>query len=174
MSEPFLGEIRMTAFNFAPAGWAMCEGQTLAISTNTALFALLGTTFGGNGTSTFCLPDLRGRVPVHQGQGNGLSNYVMGEQTGAENVTLLASQMPIHTHQVNAVSSGGNVASPQGALPAIESTGTSLNYSNGAPGVVMSAAMNAETGGSQPFSVIQPLLCVNFIIAMEGIFPSRN
>jgi microcystin-dependent protein len=98
----------------------------------------------------------------------------MGEQTGSENVTLSVGQMPNHTHPVNAVAGGGNVASPQGTLPAIESTGTSLNYSNGSPNVVMSSAMNTTAGGSQPFPVLQPLLCVNFIIALQGIFPSRN
>jgi microcystin-dependent protein len=174
MSEPFLGEIRMTGFNFAPAGWALCDGQILAISSNTALFALLGTTYGGNGTTTFALPNLQGRVPVHQGTGAGLSTYVIGEQIGVENVTLLASQMPEHTHLVNAVAAGGNSASPQNALPAIESTGTSLNYSTASAGVNMNSATNALAGGSQPFSIVQPVLCVNFIIALEGIFPSRN
>ncbi len=133
MSEPFLGEIRMFAGNFAPDGWAMCNGQILPISQNTALFSLLGTFYGGNGTATFALPDLRGRVAIHLGQGPGLSPYNQGQIGGVENVTLLSSQMPVHNHLVNAVGSGGNQASSsQGNLPAIESTGTSLDYSNAA------------------------------------------
>jgi microcystin-dependent protein len=174
MSSPFLGEIRMVGLNFAPNGWAFCNGQLLSISQNTALFSLLGTNFGGNGTTTFGLPDLRGRVPIHTGQGTGLSNYVLGQSEGVENVTLLYNNMPIHTHLVNAVASGGNAASPQGNLPAIESTGTSLDYSNAAANVTMNAAMIGNAGGNVPFSVVQPYLTVNFIIALVGIFPSRN
>src|SRR5689334_9815739 len=133
MSNPFLGEIRMVPFNFAPKGWALCNGQILAISQNTALFSLLGTTYGGNGVSTFALPDFRGRVPIHAGQGPGLSSYVLGEQTGTESVTLTVPQLPAHNHTVNGVASGGSQASPAGGSPAIESTATSLDYSNGAP-----------------------------------------
>jgi microcystin-dependent protein len=175
MANPYLGEIRMFAGNFAIAGWALCNGQLLSISQNTALFAILGTTYGGDGVSTFALPDLRGRVPIHVGQGVGLSNaYILGQETGVESVTLTASQMPVHTHLVQCNTGGGNQASPAGNLPAVESTGTSLDYSNAPPNGAMSSAMNASTGGSQPHSNIQPVLCVNFLIALEGIFPSRN
>src|SRR5271166_6516345 len=117
MSEPFLGEIRMFGGNFAPSGWQMCNGQLLAISQYTALFSILGTTFGGNGTTNFALPDMRGRVPVHQGQGAGLSAYVPGEQTGSEHVTILQNQMPIHTHLVNADGQAGGKTNPTGNFP---------------------------------------------------------
>jgi microcystin-dependent protein len=176
MSNPYLGEIRMFAGNFAPYGWALCNGQTLSISQNTALFSLLGTTYGGNCVSTFNLPDLRGRVAIHPGQGPGLSSYVEGQQAGVENVTLLINQIPSHNHTVNAVASGGNQASPAGGSLAIESTGTSLDYANSStnPTSPMNAAMLSQTGGNQPHSNIQPYLCVNFIIALQGIYPSRN
>jgi len=164
----------MVPFNFAPKGWALCNGQLLAISQNTALFSLLGTTYGGNGTTTFALPDFRSRVPIHAGQGPGLSNYTLGEQTGTESVTLTVPQLPAHNHTVNGVASGGNQASPAGGFPAVESTGTSLDYANSGPGASMNPAMISNTGSNQPHSNIQPVLCVNFVIALVGIFPSRN
>lgn len=164
----------MVGFNFAPRGWALCNGQLLSIAQNTALFSLLGTTYGGNGQTTFALPDLRSRVPIHFGQGPGLSNYVQGEQTGVESVVLTTAQLPSHTHTVNGVASGGNQASPTGSSPAIESTGTSLDYSNAAPNSPMNAAMISAAGSNQAHTNIQPVLCVNFIIALQGIFPSRN
>ena len=174
MATPILGEIRMFAGNFAPRGYAMCNGQILSIAQNTALFSLLGTTYGGNGTTTFALPNLQSRVPIHMGQGPGLSPYVEGQQGGAELVTLNTSQMPIHNHLVNSVGNGGNQASPVSNLPAVESTGTSLNYSNAAATGTMSPTTVANAGGNQPFSVVQPYLVINFIIALQGIFPSRN
>jgi microcystin-dependent protein len=174
MSDPFLGEIRMTGFNFAPEGWALCNGQILSIAQNTALFSLLGTTYGGNGTSTFALPNLQGRVAIHQGQGSGLSPYVIGQSSGVQEVILNQSQMPAHNHTVNAVANGGNQASPSNGLPAIESTGTSLNYSSAATNSTMNAATIGSAGGATPVSVIQPYLCVNFVIALAGIFPSRS
>jgi microcystin-dependent protein len=175
MANQYLGEIRMFAGNFAISGWAMCNGQLLPISQNAALFALLGTTYGGNGTTTFALPDLRSRVPVHIGQGAGLSPYIEGQQGGTENVTLLSNQIPGHSHPVNAIASGGNSASPLNNLPAIESTGTSLDFSSAAAaGVTMNSTMIGPNSGGQPHSNIQPYLCVNFIIALVGIFPSRN
>ena len=164
----------MFAGNFAPKGWALCNGQLLAISQNTALFSILGTFYGGNGTTNFALPNLQSRVPIHAGTGLGLTPYTIGEQTGTENVTLLSTQIPIHNHLVNASSNGGTQASPAGGLPAIESTGTSLNYVNAAANSQMSASMIANAGGSQPHNNIQPVLCVNFIIALVGVFPSRN
>jgi microcystin-dependent protein len=174
MSDPFVGEIKMFAFNFAPTGWALCNGQSLPISQNAALFSLLGTTFGGNGTSTFNLPDLQSRVPVHQGQGSGLSPYVMGQATGAETVALISSQMPAHTHSVTCGTAGGNQASPAGGVPAVESTGTSLDYTSVTPNSTMSAAMIGTAGSGLAHPNIQPVLCVNFCIALQGIFPSRS
>jgi microcystin-dependent protein len=174
MSEPFLGEIRMFGGNFAPTGWAMCNGQLMAISQNTALFSILGTTFGGNGTTTFGLPDMRGRAPVHQGSGPGLSTYVLGQMTGSENVTLSQNQMPIHSHIVNADSNGGGKTTPTSNFPgAVSGTAAEKIYSS-ASTTTMNPVMIANAGGSQPFPIIQPILCVTFIIALVGIFPSRN
>jgi microcystin-dependent protein len=173
MADPFLGEIRMFCGNFAPIGWALCQGQLLSISQNTALFSILGTTFGGNGTTTFGLPDLRGRVPINFGQGPGLSSYNLGEMSGSENVTLLASQMPAHTHAVGAVTGNqGSTSHPNGQY--LASSGSAVIYNSGPPDSAMNAGMNQSAGGSQPHSNIQPFLCVNFIIALQGIFPSRN
>lgn len=169
-----IGEIRLFAGNFAPRNWAFCNGQLLSIAQNTALFSILGTTYGGNGQTTFGLPDLRGRVPIHPGQGPGLSNYSLGQTAGAESVTLLQSNMPAHNHLVNAVASGGNQAAPTGNLPAVESTGTSKNYSDSSATAQMNPATISPAGGNQPFSVIQPYQCLNYIIALQGIFPSRN
>jgi microcystin-dependent protein len=174
MSTPLLGSIIMFAGNFAPRGWALCNGQILPISQNTALFSILGTTYGGNGTTTFALPDLRGRVPVQQGQGPGLSPYTIGQSGGVENVTLLSNNMPIHNHLVNCNTSAGDQASPAAGVPAVESTGTSLDYSAGASGATMNPTMIANAGGSQPFTIVQPYLTINFIIALQGVFPSRN
>lgn len=169
-----IGEIRLFAGNFPPRNWAFCNGQLLSIAQNTALFSILGTTYGGDGRTTFALPDLRSRVPIHAGQGPGLSNYNLGQTGGAENVTLTQNQLPAHNHGVNAVAQGGNQASPAGNLPAVESTGTSLDYSNAAATGQMSPGMIANTGGGQPVSVVQPYQCLNYIIALFGIFPSRN
>ncbi len=174
MSTPLIGTIIMFAGNFAPRGWALCNGQLLAISQNQALFSILGTTYGGNGTTTFALPNLQSRVPIHAGQGPGLSPYVLGQTAGVENVTLLTNNMPTHNHLVNCNSSGGSQASPAGGLPAVESTGTSSNYAPTGNGSTMSPSMIGTAGGSQPFTVVQPYLCVNFIIALQGVFPSRN
>jgi microcystin-dependent protein len=180
MSEPFLGEIRMFGGNFAPRGWAFCNGQLLPISSNTALFSLLGTTYGGDGRTTFALPDLRGRVPMHWGQGPGLSSRSLGESSGSESVTLTSSQMPAHTHSavatVNA-SARSDGSSPSGAVPA---DGGGNNIYSSAPdgsttmnGGMVSTQIGAA-GGSQPHANLQPFLCVSFIIALQGIFPSRN
>jgi microcystin-dependent protein len=173
MSEPFLAEIRMFTGNFAPQGWAMCNGQILPINQNQALFSILGTTYGGNGTTTFALPDLRGRVPIHFGQGPGLSGYSEGQTGGVESVVLISSQIPAHTHSVNAATTGGNQASPASGFPAIESTGTSLNYSS-ASNTTMNGSMIAPNSGGQAHENRPPFLAVNFIIALQGIFPSRN
>jgi microcystin-dependent protein len=174
MANPYLGEIRMFAGNFAPYQWALCNGQLLPIMQNEALYTLLGTIFGGDGVTTFGLPDLRSRAPVHAGQGSGLSNYVLGEKTGSEGVVLNASQMPIHSHPVNAVATGGTQAGPGGGFPAVESTGTSLNYGAGPANATMAQGMVGTVGGTTAVPVIQPVLAVTFIIALAGIFPSRS
>jgi microcystin-dependent protein len=173
MSNPFLGEIRLVGFNFPPLGWATCDGQLLPISQNTALFALLGTQYGGDGVQTFALPNLRGRVPLHAGTGAGLPTYVQGQVGGSPTVTLQTTNLPSHSHPLNCVGSGGNQATPVGAFPAVESTGTSLDYSNAALTGQMSPAAIGQTGGGQPVSIEPPYLCLNFIIALQGIFPSR-
>lgn len=179
MSEPFIAEIRMFAGNFAPNGWAFCDGQLMSINQNEALFSLIGTFYGGNGQSTFALPDLRGRVPMHAGQGPGLSPYVIGEKTGTENVTLITNQMPQHTHLVNADSTNGNAASPSGALWAEGPGGRGqipLQYTTGAPSapVTMNPGALQFSGANQPHPNLQPSLTVSFIIALVGIFPSRG
>jgi microcystin-dependent protein len=157
--------------NFAPRGWALCQGQILSIAQNTALFSLLGTTYGGNGQTTFALPDLRGRAPVGQGQGPGLSSYDLGEVTGTESTTLQINNMPQHTHQLFATSQDANSGKPSGKFLAVTSAST---YNATGDGTAMSPQAVAPVGGNIPFSNIQPVLCVNFIIALEGIFPSRN
>ena len=171
--ETFLGEIRMFAGNFAPKGWAFCQGQLLLIAQNQALFSLLGTTYGGNGTTTFALPDLRGRVPVGFGQGPGLSNKYLGQQFGTETVTLTTAQMPAHSHTVNAVTTEGNQNLPTNSLPA-NTKALDKEYSDANANTTMKATMVNPTGGNQPFGVTQPSLGVNFIIALQGIYPSRN
>jgi microcystin-dependent protein len=171
--ETFLGEIRMFAGNFAPTGWAFCQGQLLPIAQNQALFSLLGTTYGGDGRTSFALPDLRGRVPVGFGQGPGLSNREIGEKFGSELVTLNINQMPSHNHTVNAVTSEGNQNLPTNSLPANTKT-LDKEYSDANANTTMKATMVNPTGGSQPFGVSQPSLGVNFIIALQGIYPSRN
>jgi microcystin-dependent protein len=172
MSEPFIGMIVMFAGNFAPRGWAFCQGQILSIAQNTALFSILGTTYGGNGQTTFALPDLRSRVPAGQGQGPGLSSYSLGQQSGSETVTLIQTQMPAHGHFVACSSDDATSGDPSLNFP---SAFPQKIYSSAAtPGKTMNTAMIAQTGGSQPHNNIQPYLCINFIIALEGIFPSRN
>jgi microcystin-dependent protein len=173
MSEPFIGQLILVAFNFAPRGFAMCNGQLLSISQNTALFALIGTFYGGNGVSTFQLPNLQGRVPIHQGALAGGSVYDIGETLGVESVTLTVGEMPAHSHSVNASANKGNKASPIGSYPASDAAGVTAEY-NGTPTGVMNAGMIATVGGSQPHENRQPSLVLNWVIALEGIFPSRN
>jgi microcystin-dependent protein len=171
MSEPFLGEIRTFGFNFAPQGWAMCNGQVLSIAQNAALFSLLGTFYGGNGTTNFALPNLQSRVGIHQGQGPGLSSYVIGEVSGSESVTLTAGQMPAHSHSLIANAGTAGVSRPDGAVLARTGSNT---YAAAPDGTAMNAGAIGQAGGSQPFSILQPFLCLNFCIALQGIFPSRN
>jgi microcystin-dependent protein len=175
MATPFLGEIKMFAGNFAPRGYALCSGQLLPISLNDALFALLGTTFGGDGQTTFAMPDLRGRVPVHMGQGNGLSNYTLGETAGTETVALTTVQIPAHAHatpSTPASSQPATATDPAGRVFAVATDGSAA-YGAAANGSLGGPAIASE-GGGQAHSNLQPFTCVNFIIALEGIFPSRN
>jgi len=167
VAQPYVGEIRMFAGNFAPAGWMFCEGQLLPISENETLFQLIGTTYGGDGESTFALPDLRGRIPLHFG--NGLN---LAETGGAEEITLTVNQIPSHTHPLvgssdvaNSPNPGGNVVARSGQVNA---------FINAGPSVAMAAQFLGTTGGSQPHTNFQPYLCVNFIISLFGIFPSQT
>jgi microcystin-dependent protein len=172
MSNPYIGEIRMFAGNFAPAGWAMCDGQLMPISENDALFTLLGTTYGGDGQETFAVPDLQGRVPIHMGQGSGLSSYVIGEKAGIETVTLTAQTIPTHTHPaLCSTGSGSNTSNPAGGTWSVADT---ASYSATLPrgGFMGTSAINSTpAGGSQPHENMAPFLCVNFIISLFGIFP---
>ena len=171
--NPYLGEIRIFAFNFAPKGWAMCNGQLLAISSNTALFSLLGTYYGGNGQTTFALPDLRGRVPIHQGQGQGLSPYSVGQNGGTESVTLTTQQMPQHNHMANVVSGPQATAPrPSNAHPGNATSGSV--YSTANPDSTFNQGFVSSQGGSQPHNNVQPYLTVTFCIATQGIYPPRN
>ena len=172
MSEPYVGEIRMFAGNFAPRGWAFCDGQLLAVSQNDALFSLLGTVYGGDGRTTFGLPDMRGRLPLHAGTGPGLSPRRLGEGSGAEKVTLTANQMPSHTHPMQASSQLANTPNPDGNLPA---TSTTVDlYINEPPSVSMNSMAVSAIGGSRSHTNLMPYLCVHFIIALIGIYPSRH
>jgi microcystin-dependent protein len=177
--EGTIAEIRMFAGTFAPRNWAFCQGQLMSISQNTALFSILGTTYGGNGQTTFGLPDFRGRVAVGTGQGPGLSNVSLGEQAGVETVTLLVTQMPSHNHVINGSASGlANNANPTGNAPgigAVASNNAPVNmYSNGAPAAAMNPQVCGLAGGNQPHNNMQPYLGMNYIICLFGIFPSRN
>ena len=176
MSDQFVGEIRSVSYNFAPVGWALCNGQLLSISQNTALFSLLGTTYGGDGRTTFGLPDLRGACPVQSGQGSGLSYIDLGESGGDAAVTLLTQQMAGHTHGIGVVDATGTQNSPASAALAEARTGrvAELQYGPGTTAVPMSPKMLALTGGSQPHNNMPPYLVVNFIIALSGIYPPRS
>lgn len=172
--DPYIGEIKMFAGNFAPQGWAKCEGQLLPIAQYTALFSLLGTTYGGDGQTTFGLPDLRGRVPIGPGNGPGLQPIAWGQKLGANTNTLTTSQMPQHSHTINAVATDGNQSTPQGNLPA----GTKFldpEYSDASSGYIqMNSNMVNDAGQSQPVDNMQPSISVTFIIALYGIYPSQG
>jgi microcystin-dependent protein len=166
MAQPYVGEIRMFAGNFAPAGWMFCEGQLLPISENETLFQLIGTTYGGDGESTFALPDLRGRIPLHQGNG-----FILAETGGAEEITLTVNQIPAHSHPLLASGDAGSTTSPQNNVVS-KTDGTILLYISDPPTGNMNPAAISPTGGSQPHTNFQPYLCVDFIISLFGIFPS--
>lgn len=171
MADCYMGEVRMCGFTFAPAGWAFCNGQTMGIAQNQALFALLGTTFGGDGIMTFALPNLQSRRPVGTGSSTADGqNYVLGQQGGTETHTLTMTEMPAHTHQLAAYTAVGDQASPQNNFPA--ASAVDMPYATASQGTLGSAA--AVAGGSQPHTNIPPYQVVNFIIALQGEFPSRN
>lgn len=172
-SEPFLGQIAFVPYNFVPQNWAACNGQILPIAQYQALFSLLGTTYGGNGTTTFALPDMRGRVLVHEGQApGGPTNYTMGQTGGTESVTLLVTQMPAHSHTVNAVTAEGNQNSPTNALPA-DTKVLDKEYSDANANTTMKATMVNQTGGSQPHENRPPFVTLKCIIALYGVYPSH-
>ncbi len=176
MADPFVAEIRIFPFNFAPKGWAFCDGQILPISQNTALFSLLGTVYGGDGKSTFALPDLQGSVPMHPGQGPGLSLFDLGQIGGAETITLLVSEMPVHAHAVGrALNAEGNSITPVNSVwaQAPAGRGAAALYKEGAPtGQVNVNSLNI-TGGGLPHNNMQPYLTLNYCIALQGVFPQR-
>lgn len=167
MAQPYVGEIRMFAGNFPPAGWAFCDGQSLPISENETLFQLIGTTYGGDGEATFNLPDLRGRIPMHQGNG-----FTLAETGGVEDVTLTVQQIPNHSHSMTATTTPGTQSSPAGNR--LAQSRNIAPYINDTPNATMRAGAIAPTGGSQPHTNMQPFLCVHFIISLFGIFPSQS
>lgn len=167
MAQPYVGEIRMFAGNFAPAGWMFCEGQLLPISENETLFQLIGTTYGGDGESTFALPDLRGRLPLHQGNG-----FILAETGGVEEVTLTVSQIPAHSHPYLASNDQSTAISPQGNLAGVTNVSKKVYANPASPLSLMAPQSIGQTGGSQPHNNFQPYLCVDFIISLFGIFPS--
>lgn len=175
MTDQFLAEVRIFGFNFAPSGWALCNGQLMPISQNTALFSLLGTMYGGDGKSTFALPDFRGAAPVHagHGQGSGLTEREIGEEGGTETVTLLDSEMPVHSHALNASGGFANSSDPTGRVWARPFGGGNLYKPSGTPANLAPQAL-APTGGSLPHNNMQPYLTLNFCIALQGIFPPRD
>jgi microcystin-dependent protein len=176
MTTPFLGEIRLLPYNFAPLGWLDCDGSLLAISQYDALYTLLGTTYGGDGVNTFALPDLRGRVPLHQGTGIGLTTRTMGELAGSESVTLLATQMAAHTHGITVTSGNADAATPAATNELGQLNNDTLYTSDtaGLQSLNVASTMIAPDGGSQPHDNLMPTLTVRYCIAVEGIYPSQS
>ena len=175
MADPFVAEIRIFGFNFAPTGWAMCNGQLLPISQNTALFSLLGTFYGGDGKSTFALPDLQGSAPLHQGQGAGLSEYVIGQPGGAQFVTLLSSEMPFHNHSLQAAGQDpADLGAPDPTRSMARSTPNHYKQPANTNPQPMALQAVSVTGGSFPNNNMMPYLTLNFCIAMQGIYPPRG
>lgn len=169
--DQYLAQVLLAGFNFAPKGWALCQAQTLSIQQNAALFSILGTYYGGNGVSTFGLPDLRGRSVVSQGQGPGLSPYDIGQLSGAPTVTLLPGNLPLHTHPLNATAAASNAPSPATCLVGSNATHTIF----GSPAsTTMAPGMVVNAGNNLPVPIVQPYLVLNYIIALTGVFPSRN
>ncbi len=174
MSESFIGEIRIFGFNFAPRNWAMCNGQLLPIQQNTALFSILGTTYGGNGTTNFALPNLQGRAPIHQGQGPGLTQRFLGEEGGTTNVTLSNTGLPMHTH-FSANTGAGNQSSPTNhSWAAAKALRQTVNLYSSTSNATISPGSPSLAGGNQPHNNLSPYLVLNFCIGLFGVFPSRN
>jgi microcystin-dependent protein len=173
---PFVGEIRLFAGNFAPAGWAFCDGAIMAISENDVLFTLLGTTYGGDGQETFALPNLQSRIPLHMGTGPDGTTYQIGEMAGVETVTLTTQQIPAHTHPVLASTAGATLLSPQNAVLAQPSSVQAgmLAYNPPPATMAMTATEITSAGGSQPHDNVQPFVCINYIISLYGVFPSQT
>ena len=167
MAQPYVGEIRMFAGNFAPAGWMFCEGQLLPISENETLFQLIGTTYGGDGESTFALPDLRGRLPLHQGNG-----FILAETGGAEEITLTVQQIPAHSHPLLGSTANASATDPAGNVGGRNTVAAVFSYGTDNPPQPLSPSAVGSVGGSQPHTNFQPYLCINFIISLFGIFPS--
>ena len=174
MSNPFVAEIRIFTGNFAPKGWALCDGQLLPISQNTALFSLLGTTYGGDGKSNFALPNLQGRTPMHPGQGPGLSLHDLGETGGSDTVSLLESEIPSHTHALMADAAIGDVEQPGSTLALARSNPGTIYTAATPPLVLMSDSTVAPAGGDQPHNNLMPYLTLNFCIALQGVYPPRT
>lgn len=172
--DPLLASLLLFAGNFAPKGWALCDGSLLPINQNQALFSLLGTTYGGDGITTFALPDLRGRVPIGMGNGPGLSPIILGEVGGVENVTLTINQMPRHSHTLNGHTALGDTSDPTNAIPANTGALDREYKGNTAPNAVMNATAIGASGSSQPVAIRNPYLGMTYIIALVGIFPSHN
>jgi len=171
--EPFIGEVRFVAFNFAPRGWAKCDGQVLAINSNQALFSILGTTYGGDGRTSFALPDMRGRTPIHPGTGAGLSSYQLGEKSGSEMTVLNAGQLPSHSHDIKGVSSSARTTDSTGS--AMARTRSNLRvYDNSVPNIALNNSTVGQQGAAGGMNNMQPYNTMNCIIALEGTFPSRN
>jgi microcystin-dependent protein len=173
MGQPYIGEIRMFAGSFAPAGWAFCDGQLMPISENDAMFNVIGTTYGGDGQETFALPNLQGRVPLHQGTGGDGITYQLGESGGVESVTLTTQQIPIHSHAPIASNDAGTSPTPQNSIWAAAGTGDQI-YQDQAPNLNMRTGLVGPTGGSQPHQNMGPYLVISFIISLFGLFPSPN
>jgi microcystin-dependent protein len=174
LADPFVAEIRIFPFNFAPTGWAFCDGQLMPLSQNTALFSLLGTTYGGDGKSTFALPDLQGRAPMHPGQGAGLSNHALGEPGGVDSVTLLTSEIPAHNHGMRAQTvDNADITNVTSASAYAPSTGGTL-YQNSSDGGTLAPEALPPAGGSLPHNNLQPYLTLSFNIALQGVFPPRS
>jgi microcystin-dependent protein len=173
MSSPYLGEIRIFAGNFGPAGWAICDGRPLAIAEYDSLFALIGTTYGGDGQETFRIPDLQGRVPVHMGQGPGIAaNYQRGEAFGVEDVTLATNQMPVHNHALLASTNAGTATNAQDNV--LSASPTNQFYTQDVGSVSLANTVLAPQGGSQPHNNVQPYITINYIISLFGVYPSEN
>lgn len=173
--DPFVAEIRIFPFNFAPIGWALCNGQLMPLSQNTALFSLLGTTYGGDGKSTFALPDLQGCAPMHPGQGPGLSLHDLGETGGSETVTLLETEMPVHSHTMKANNSDGTLSSPANNVSSAPGADRDIFwYKDGTPNATMNPAASGISGGGLPHNNLMPYLTMSYCIALQGVYPPRT